>query len=89
MKTFRVEYERIVNNNPKNAIVDSDLPEGVATIEHLTVSADSKEQAEEIAEDKLYALSDAEYYDLNILSAEEETPAQFILNDNLSESEKA
>jgi hypothetical protein len=35
------------------------------------VTALDKDDAEEMAEEKLYALSDAVHYDLNIISAEE------------------
>jgi hypothetical protein len=52
---------------------DELLVEGQATTEHLVVTALDKDDAEEMAEEKLYALSDAVHYDLNIISAEEES----------------
>ena len=78
-KRFRVEFERILIDQPHLPEVSSDLyeegdellVEGQATTEHLVETALDKDDAEEMAEEKLYALSDAVHYDLNIISAEE------------------
>ena len=62
MKKYKVEYEKICDDKSLDSI---------PRLEHIIVEAKDKDNAEEIAEEKLYRLPKQDFDSLNIISAEE------------------